>query len=632
MKAYGLGNHKKLNEFVTAKIEDFKKSPKTFYTLFRLMFSEKENIMYEKSEGYRIVKKTYGEVYSSALKQAATLKEQLKDKPYDSVVALQMDNSLCWLESFWAILAAGFKPLLVNLRLDEETRKKTLADANAVAVIDSEIENAESELVAEDFGTELFVMSSGTSFNVKICAYCAEEFFYQIIDSYEIIKESKLMKKHYEGNLKQLTFLPFYHIFGLVAVYIWFAFFSRTLVQLNDMSPSTIQNTIKRHKVTHVFAVPLFWETVYDRAISEIKSRGEKTYSKFLKGVEISTKLHDIPLLGKMFAKLALKEVREGIFGDSICFMITGGSSIRPEAIKFFNAIGYHLADGYGMSEIGITSVELSNKAKLLNSCSVGKPMAMVEYKISDDGELLVRSKATAKYIIEGGERKEKEEWFNTHDLAEETNGHYRILGRKDDVIIGANGENINPNITEQVFMLPGVNDVCLTKTKSGENILPLLLISVDKYITNDEFRKLEENIRKTAAEQKVLSQLKIDFIKNSFIEGNDFKKNRAKIARDYDAGKFRLFRTENEKEDEEEDALMKEIHELFAFALEIPAERVSLDSDFFFDEGGTSLNYLALITRLQEEFCVNIAFDDETKLRTVRQMYEYIKEKRAEK
>ena len=76
----------------------------------------------------------------------------------------------------------------------------------------------------------------------------------------------------------------------------------------------------------------------------------------------------------------------------------------------------------------------------------------------------------------------------------------------------------------------------------------------------------------------------------------------------------------------------MKEIHELFAFALEIPAERVSLDSDFFFDEGGTSLNYLALITRLQEEFCVNIAFDDETKLRTVRQMYEYIKEKRAEK
>ena len=34
-------------------------------------------------------------------------------------------------------------------------------------------------------------------------------------------------------------------------------------MQLNDLSPSTIVNTIRRHKVTHVFAVPLFWEKVF---------------------------------------------------------------------------------------------------------------------------------------------------------------------------------------------------------------------------------------------------------------------------------------------------------------------------------------------------------------------------------
>lgn len=156
-------------------------------------------------------------------------------------------------------------------------------------------------------------MSSNTSSHLKICSYTGEQFYYQVKDSSYIIKESMSIKKHYNGELKLLTFLPFYHIFGLVAVYTWFCFFSRTLVLLKDFNPKTILNTVIEHKVTHIFAVPLFWEKIYKTAIEKIKERGEKTYKKFQKGLGISKILGNSSITHGLFAKGAFKELRENI-------------------------------------------------------------------------------------------------------------------------------------------------------------------------------------------------------------------------------------------------------------------------------------------------------------------------------
>jgi long-chain acyl-CoA synthetase len=156
--------------------------------------------------------------------------------------------------------------------------------------------------------------------------------------------------------------------------------------------PDTITGTVRRHHVTHIFAVPLFWETVYEQAMKTIRLRGEDTERKFHKAMALRDKLGD-SALGTLFSKLAFKEVRDNLFGDSICFMITGGSSISKDAMCFFNYIGYHLADGYGMSEIGITSVELSKKKRILNDCYIGKPMDGMEYRRERDRNILTITK-----------------------------------------------------------------------------------------------------------------------------------------------------------------------------------------------------------------------------------------------
>lgn len=643
MKDYGLGQFNNIDSFVEAKLEAFKNSKRCFFTLFELMFREQDNIMFEKSEGYRIRTTTYGESKSSILKRAAVLKDILSDIKQGSAVGISMENSIDWIEVFWAVILAGFNPLLINLRLSDALTEKALKDAEAKAVISdgrkysvrtinsSDVSPADRELKVsfDSTGDAIMVMSSGTSASVKICAYTAEEFYHQIFDSYSIIKENKMTKKHYEGMLKQLTFLPFYHIFGLVAVYIWFAFFSRTFVQLNDMSPQTIVNTVKRHKVTHIFAVPLFWETVYKEAMRTIKNRGEKTVKKFNKAMKIARKTAEIPLVGNLFSKLAFKEVRENLFGESISFMITGGSSISPDVMEFFNAIGYMLADGYGMSEIGITSVELSSSKKILNSCSVGKPMSFTEYKINENGELLVRGKGIAHYIIENGVKKPKPEWFNTRDLAVCENGRYRILGRKDDLIISPTGENLNPNLIEPEFeSIDKLGGVCLIGVKTDGADAPVLVASVNRYITSDALSTVENKIKQKITELGLSGEIKkIFFTGDSLLQGEEFKLNRLRIKNDYLEGRLNAVEPSDSGEDDASDSLLLHLIDVFAVTLGRDKGEISPNSDFFLDLGGSSLDYLAMTAKLQEEFGIAFPTSSDKSLSTAKDLYTFIKE-----
>ena len=292
MRLTNIANCKTINEFVNYKSNRLKSGEQTFSALFELMFSEESNTFWESNDGYRIIKKTYGEVKKSIYKKAYSLQEKIGELKKGSVVGLYMQNSLEWIEIFWAILKCGYRPLLLNTRIDQTTLEDVVKRADAKAVIsDSESFSVATYLAQEiicgekendnlSFGEEILLMTSGTSNAVKICVYDAPSIIAQILNAEQIVKTSRLIKKHYEGELKLLTFLPFYHIFGLTAMYMWFAFYSRTFVALKDMSSQCILNTIRRHKVTHIFAVPLFWNTVFEQALKKVKERGQKTYLK----------------------------------------------------------------------------------------------------------------------------------------------------------------------------------------------------------------------------------------------------------------------------------------------------------------------------------------------------------------
>ena len=663
MRIKNLGDAKSVNEYVSGKLARFSSMEKDLGSLFELMFSEEENILIERMRGLKVEKTTYKEAKNDILKTARLMRGKFADLPEDAPVGIYMANSLLWIEMFWAVILCGRRPLLMNLMLAEETLKSACEMCGAAAVIaDGKLccggsvcglpaYSAESiyeeacavnEIPEPDLracGGEILLMTSGTTSGVKICAFGAEELYCQIKYSFEIIKQNRLLARHYRGELKHLTFLPFYHIFGLVAVYIWFAFYSRTFVLLNDLAADTVTQTVRRRHVTHIFAVPLFWEKVYGAAMKKIKSRGPATVAKFEKGMKLAEKIYALPVagnaLGRAFSKAAFGEIRRGMFGDSISFMISGGGPISGEALRFFNLIGYRLVNGYGMTETGITSVELRNRVKDIVKGAVGRPLGGVEFSLDGNGMLSVRGKVNAKYIIENGVRREADGFFATGDLASEENGYYKILGRNDDLIVLADGENINPDEAEKVFKDAGAEAVCLVKKGAGA----VLVAEVKRFSGTGEAAALKARLEKAAAASNLRGRISEFIITDKkLIADGDFKVSRTKIRKLLESGGIEDIsgKYKNEGEGGEEagktgeipDALVKNVIQFMCDATGADPENVNPDSDFFRDLGGTSLDYFQLVSDLDKEFgCGFPAGSDGAGLTTAEGLAAFLKE-----
>lgn len=635
MQLAGLGQYKNLNDLICKKIQRYGENPTHFSTLFHLMFSEEENVIAETMSGYRIQEITYGQTKKNVLSLAATLSSVLSPYEKDSLIGLCMSNGLPWIETFWAILIAGYKPLLINSRLSQSVLEGILEQYGVRAVISdsmqfsacptyiqNEIPHAEEnfDVAASVFGTEVIFMSSGTQDEVKLCAYTAERFYYQICDTYYIVKDCPQIRKGCEGKIKQLALLPFYHVFGFMAVYLWFGFFSRTFVFLKDLSPQTLLNTVRRHKVTHIFAVPLVWETIYKTAMRTVESKGERVMKRFNKGLALAKK-------GGIFKKLthkAFSEVREQIFGDSIRFLISGGSSVDPKAVEFFNAIGYHIANGYGMTETGITSVELSLADKKRNSLSIGKPFRHTEYKC-EDGKLYVKSNTRATRILYKGQETvtDFDEWFSTGDLAVQLDATYFIRGRADDLLIGESGENINPNLVEHRLRVEGVNELCLFRAQDGATVL---LLSCPKAYSNTCITEIRARTEEKLRENCLSNEIRRIVLTSSPLMGEkDFKISRKKVAKKYSENGFDILTADSFCETEQS-PLQKKLKGLFAKALQKDEAEIGIHENFFSSLGGSSLDYFTLIGLIKEDLGVILPVDDAERLSTVRSMEEYIK------
>ena len=130
---------------------------------------------------------------------------------------------------------------------------------------------------------------------------------------------------------------------------------------------------------------------------------------------------------------------------------VSGAAPLSPDLTKFYHGIGISVREAYGMTEsTGISFMPRNGEIKIGN---VGKPIPGVEFKIADDGEILLHGDAvfegyygnpaaTRSAIIDG--------WLHTGDVGEiDGDGDLRITDRKKDIIITAGGKNIAPSERE---------------------------------------------------------------------------------------------------------------------------------------------------------------------------------------
>ncbi len=470
---------KEIRELVEYNCNALQNSEGTYREIYEVMFRLSDNIMYETDDGYRVEGTTFGEAKERI--------DALSEVIYQTIgathefIALEMENCPEWIIAFWAILRSGNKPYLVNLRHPRELSDGILKTLKIKYILGIRSTKLKGEFLdynllwkkaeewkagksddldgngefhpEKEFENEIALSTSATSLKETICFYSGEKMTNQLLNTKAVLKENKRVSTFYNGEIKQLVFLPLYHIFGLVAVYFWFSYFGRIMVFMKDYSAESILTAVKLHEVTHIFAVPLFWNTIEKEIRKKLKERGEETEAKFEKGIKVCTKLQNIaPYAGARWSKKIMHEVTDELFGPSVLFCITGGSYLKDSTMELFNGLGYPLFNGYGMSEIGITSVELAATPKLRNLNSIGRPFEGVQYRLDEKGVLSVKSASACSKRMVDGEIIPMEEWFETGDILKEENGRYYVLGRLGDAVIGENGENINPDVLEQTF------------------------------------------------------------------------------------------------------------------------------------------------------------------------------------
>ena len=109
------------------------------------------------------------------------------------------------------------------------------------------------------------------------------------------------------------------------------------------------------------------------------------------------------------------------------------------------------LIEGYGLTEGGVAAL---NPLDAPRPGSIGKALPGVEFRLSDEGELLIRSPglssgyykdpaATAEVLRDG--------WLYTGDIGTiDADGFIYITGRKKELIVSSNGKKIFPGASRR--------------------------------------------------------------------------------------------------------------------------------------------------------------------------------------
>src|SRR3954451_9838094 len=257
-----------------------------------------------------------------------------------------------------------------------------------------------------------------------------------------------------------LLFLPFAHSFAQIIKAAWFGsglnmIFAESVDKMVDKAGET--------GPTILSAVP----RVYEKAYNSVVAGGMANPG--LQGALFRMAMREFELYAKakqkgepysslaftIARKLVFPKVKEKLskrFGGRIDRFVSGGAPLARKIAYFFDLLGFHILEGYGLTEtIAVTSVNLPGQNKL---GTVGRPLPGVEVKIAEDGEILERGRnimrgylgladATAEVI-------DKDGYFHTGDIGDlDADGYLRITDRKKDLIKTSGGKYIAPQAIE---------------------------------------------------------------------------------------------------------------------------------------------------------------------------------------
>lgn len=269
-----------------------------------------------------------------------------------------------------------------------------------------------------------------------------------------------------------VAFLPSAHIAQRIVVEM-LPILSGTAVSFAE-SLLKLTNEIKAVRPTWFLAPPRVWERVYTSIRAEIHKKPALMQKLFFGALGLGLSAARYKREGKpvpayvsgplaLAQRLIFDKIRAR-FGGRLRVAASGAAPLGADLAEFYEAIGMPLIEGYGLTEGGVTAL---NPIDAPRPGSIGKALPGVEFKLTDEGELLIRSatlssgyykdpEATAALIEDG--------WLHTGDIGMiDSWGYIYITGRKKELIVSSNGKKIFPSRVETMFKFePLISQVVL--------------------------------------------------------------------------------------------------------------------------------------------------------------------------
>jgi long-chain acyl-CoA synthetase len=321
-----------------------------------------------------------------------------------------------------------------------------------------------------------------------------------------------------ESGQTAYLFLPLAHSFALLIQLGGFDI-GGTLAYW-ERDPLKIVPNLAEVKPEYFPSVPRIFEKIYTTATSAIEKEGGLKKRIFWWAIGVGRKVREMERRGEKpgfllqrqydFAdKQVLSKIRD-LFGGRIQQCVTGAAPINPEILRFFDAAGVLILEGYGMTETSTASTISTPDAFKFGT--VGRPFEGCEVKIASDGEVLIKGpnifqgyykneEATRETIVDG--------WLHTGDIGElDADGFLKITGRKKDIIITAGGKNITPaNLEAEIKQHPLVSQ-CVVVGDRRPYLVGLVTLDPEEAVKHAQENGLPEDPEALAANPDVKASI----------------------------------------------------------------------------------------------------------------------------
>ena len=445
--------------------------------------------------GYRREKRTYAELRANALFWSYALGG--KGIGSGDRVMIWGANSAEWIACFWAIQLCGAIAVPMDAGAALEFVQKTVRDAGAKLILrDRELPALEAgipslilndlcavsstEPRAEGFPADLgdhsqrnniaeILYTSGTTGAPRGVVLTHGNF---LANLEPIEREIEKYRKYelWMHPLRFVSLVPLSHVFGQFMTLFVPPLLGATVVFENSASPLELLRTVKKERATALIAVPRMLDALRGGIEREVDARGWRPwFDAALRRAE-----------GRPFLKRAwiFRRIHR-MFGWRFWAFICGGAALSSETELLFKRLGYAVVQGYGMTETA-SLISLNHPFRAAEG-SVGKILPGREFKLAEDGEILVRGgNVSAGYWEDGGLRAANQsEWLKTGDLGEmDTEGNLRFRGRKKNVIVTSAGLNIFPeDIEAKLRQARRLRDCVVLPIQSGGGAEPCAVL-----------------------------------------------------------------------------------------------------------------------------------------------------------